>query len=743
MGKANYQRIKSALNVTPVEEGVLPSHIAKNELYVADNGSDIQIYDPSKQRFKHVAGKNVELKARNDILRHLKAYYSLNSDVQEGTSIQDDVHSFNGTRKNKANVFVLDVAKLGAHSLAFKATGYIDIGDITHVGTTPFTISMWIKGANHTLARSAPTTVDDNSQYWHLSLEPNDNDPNVGPVVRFTTHDGTTESNVHTSISSSLWPSEWIFIAATRNGNTLKLYVNDDDPIISKTAGTGTIHYDNANGTLSDPVEGITGQGQLDEIGLWHRELSTDEVWFLYNRGDGRNDFLNNKWYEFAAQEDVNVKNHHITHLKRPTKDHHAATKAYTDERSTRISMSVAAFNAPTYVRSNANYVCDGTNDHIQIQNALDDANSTEGTQDVVLSGGLFIVSTTIILHQGQMLRGRQTEIRLADTAGDRVPVINANSNNITIEHITINGHKSRSGSSLAYHDDDDGIRFNSNNGVLRDVTVKQCQGEGIEIRNGGGISDVRIESCCVHDCAGSGIRIDDGESKAMITNCLTAQNGHDHAADDAAGLRLHADTLQLSNTKDTGSYVCYVVEPSQSDSHVSLTQCMGEQTHNTRPAITAGINNLWKGWVSVTSCAFYQSSTDGGPIAQWDTIGPGGKLIAGDCTFHMSSSGSTSFNGTALSLGGSFQEVSIHNCHFKNRDPNNGNDCVLVQSGQKGAQCILSGIRVHDGYFHNTLSTTTGNDEIVLLTGSILWNVRDDTGTLVTGTSHNREKTV
>jgi large repetitive protein len=78
-------------------------------------------------------------------------------------------------------------------------------------------------------------------------------------------------------------------VVGTRSGTTWKLYVDG----VEKASATGSLVTD------TDTLTGIGGQvilgtpgrfldGKLDEISIWSRALSADEVTFLNNSGSGR-----------------------------------------------------------------------------------------------------------------------------------------------------------------------------------------------------------------------------------------------------------------------------------------------------------------------------------------------------------------------------------------------------------------------------------------------------------------------
>ena len=67
-------------------------------------------------------------------------------------------------------------------------------------------------------------------------------------------------------------------------------------------------------------------------------------------------------------------------------------------------SFTVAANDAPAAIKARADYICDGTDDDVQIQQAIDALPSTGGK--VKLSSGTFTIGATVIMDNYQRLEG-------------------------------------------------------------------------------------------------------------------------------------------------------------------------------------------------------------------------------------------------------------------------------------------------------------------------------------------------
>jgi len=77
----------------------------------------------------------------------------------------------------------------------------------------------------------------------------------------------------------------------------------------------------------------------------------------------------------------------------------------------------VAANGAPTHVKAQADYVCDATDDHVQIQAAIDALPATGGK--VLLTEGTFNIESSITLDSYQTLQGMGRSTILTTTTAD------------------------------------------------------------------------------------------------------------------------------------------------------------------------------------------------------------------------------------------------------------------------------------------------------------------------------------
>ena len=143
----------------------------------------------------------------------------------------------------------------------------------------PRTSSFWVWGAGWTIfARE-----DENHVPYYLSMEGNN-------VICFGIGDG---SNNFATISTPLDYNQWWHVAATFDSGAMKLYVNGS--LVSQTNTTirplgplnadATLGIGNSGAACCDNDNFSPYYGDIDEISLYNRALSSSEVTGIYNAG--------------------------------------------------------------------------------------------------------------------------------------------------------------------------------------------------------------------------------------------------------------------------------------------------------------------------------------------------------------------------------------------------------------------------------------------------------------------------
>lgn len=174
------------------------------------------------------------------------------------------------------------------------------------------------------------------------------------------------------------------------------------------------------------------------------------------------------------------------------------------------LGIIVAASDTPDAQRRLAAYKCDGTDDHLEIQEAIDEANANGGGVVTLLPGTYIIPelgpSYAIDVKAGVTLRGfgRRTILKPPTPRTGQWNVITFGGADVVIESLKIDGR----GSGSTYSDNGINIESTASHATVRLVEIQGLQdagtGAAIDIGGSGSVYAL-IERCYIHD-TGQGI---------------------------------------------------------------------------------------------------------------------------------------------------------------------------------------------------------------------------------------------
>ncbi len=235
----------------------------------------------------------------------LHVYWSMNTDKIGGTTVVDSVGNYNITNYGTADI---SNAAMNPTSLYFDgAEDYLKRGGIGIDWTVDdWTVSMWVNvmeggGSNAGFISNRFGSFSD----W-VTLG----------VLSDTVTVATTEDYIYTSIDPT--GDGWHFYVLKKEDNDLSLFYDGDFVgSIPKHINIGSVANDIRIGQWYIPESRL--KGNVDEVGIWNRALSTEEISELWNDGigsfypfdsddDGIADPLDNCPYVYnPKQEDVDV----------------------------------------------------------------------------------------------------------------------------------------------------------------------------------------------------------------------------------------------------------------------------------------------------------------------------------------------------------------------------------------------------------------------------------------------------
>jgi len=184
----------------------------------------------------------------------------------------DMVGGYNGTLHGDTTYAA---GKVG-QSFSFDGNGdYVSIPQSANLpvrGTNSFTIDAWVKNS-------------DGSMFNVFAFRPNEN-TNVQFFIDGTTTSIWVPEHWLAQINHNVDPTEWNHFAYVRNGNTWRLYVN------GVQVGSDIIDAIDLGNPITTQNIGAPGcvcgqwaKGQIDEVEIFNRALSAEEIAAIYNSG--------------------------------------------------------------------------------------------------------------------------------------------------------------------------------------------------------------------------------------------------------------------------------------------------------------------------------------------------------------------------------------------------------------------------------------------------------------------------
>lgn len=197
---------------------------------------------------------------------------------KSGTPTADYVHVWD----DRATLF--DPVPFGnPNSLVFDGTDeYIDLGDnYTFNQSTAFSWSFWVKIQNTAAQRCFISKTSQDANVYGYSFQHN----NAGKLFAQVRASGNLRAHTYSTVLS---PLTWYHICFTFDGganmNGLKAYINAAvEPAPASAALSAW--------TVTDPLifgargTGFRYSGNMNNVTVWNKELSSSEVTELYNSG--------------------------------------------------------------------------------------------------------------------------------------------------------------------------------------------------------------------------------------------------------------------------------------------------------------------------------------------------------------------------------------------------------------------------------------------------------------------------
>lgn len=231
-----------------------------------------------------VQGKKIEKHAgwTSGLSVGLVSYYKL--DETSGTTTIDSHGSNNGTISGAT----VNVAGKIDKAYDFDGTNdyvQIDNEEAMRLSGGSYSISFWFKADSISKSRLIWKSYSTDGT---IEYDINIADTSAGKID-FRTNDGKLTSS--TSVSVGNWYHIVVVRDLSSTGTEQKLYINAGTPVTRASTGTTTTGNDNKKMQIGryffSSTAGDYFNGIIDEVGIWSRALSSEEVSELYNSGTG------------------------------------------------------------------------------------------------------------------------------------------------------------------------------------------------------------------------------------------------------------------------------------------------------------------------------------------------------------------------------------------------------------------------------------------------------------------------
>ena len=206
-------------------------------------------------------------------------------DEGEGATAYDAVGTNDGTLKGDT---LWVPGQIGSYALSFDGQGdYVMVPDnpSQQITTNQLTVSAWIKlgsADNLDIQRRIISKQQTVPQAWGLEFAEEGYRGSTGRQIVFHDTDGTSASFVCMS-STDMQPEQWYHVAATDNKGMITIYINGQpDGFCDQGHGIPSQISAPIMMGRTNPQAAFFFKGSMDEIALWNRALSAQEVQAVY-----------------------------------------------------------------------------------------------------------------------------------------------------------------------------------------------------------------------------------------------------------------------------------------------------------------------------------------------------------------------------------------------------------------------------------------------------------------------------
>jgi len=237
-----------------------------------------------KRLYKMGATTKINVSRKDTLKEGLVGYWTFDGpDMAADTAFDRSGNGFNATPTTTSAMPSRTIGKIG-QALEFNKTQGIDAGDNLDLLTTPLSISVWVKASgSFTAAEGIVTKLAGGGNYRLVFTSTSC----CSSTVSFGIRDAASSYEEVASLTS-LELNNWYHVVATYDDSTKtgKIYING---VLNNTKSNFTLTRGDTTQRLqfghNTNNTNAFFRGSLDEVRIYNRVLSTDEIKRLYKMG--------------------------------------------------------------------------------------------------------------------------------------------------------------------------------------------------------------------------------------------------------------------------------------------------------------------------------------------------------------------------------------------------------------------------------------------------------------------------
>ena len=236
----------------------------------------------------------------SELIIHCAAHYKMN-DNEGNTTVMDSMENSDGTAQRNTSLMHA-VGKVGSGALNYNGTNdYVDIGMHQKIIRKDFSINVWIKPAYNGIGNFIISAHQGTGpSFCEVSIWSTGETEEGAQDIGVSAEIGMTSATVQTEggmIPFDEWTMVTMVVKQIGASVFTYLYINGElydsygaafqlaDFVLETTFAIGAYHQD------AEPYYSNFYEGVIDELPIFDKALTAAEVAYLYNNGDGREDF--------------------------------------------------------------------------------------------------------------------------------------------------------------------------------------------------------------------------------------------------------------------------------------------------------------------------------------------------------------------------------------------------------------------------------------------------------------------